>query len=79
LGFQAAVTTLLAATPIAVLLSTFVTAGTFALIFPSMMMFALLAAAFIGVLVVLDTDVVWLEGAALIIAYFGIVAAFWWG
>ena len=79
LGFQAAVTTLLAATPIAVLLSSFVAAGTFALIFPSMMMFALLAAAFIGVLVVLDTDVVWLEGAALIIAYFGIVAAFWWG
>lgn len=79
LGFQAAVTTLIAATPIAVLLSGLLTSGTFALILPAMMMFALLAGALIGVLVVLDTEVVWLEGAALITAYLGIIAAFWWG
>ena len=45
----------------------------------TLLIVALFVAALIAVLVVVDGESTWLEGATLVVLYVLIAAAFWWG
>ncbi|MEZ0072412.1 calcium/proton exchanger [Planotetraspora sp. GP83] len=64
--------------PALVLLSPLVGAS-FTLVLPPLLIAALIIAVLVAVLVVLDGESTWLEGATLIVLYCVIAAAFWWG
>jgi Ca2+:H+ antiporter len=65
-------------TPVIVFASLFF-ATNLTLVFPTLLAFALIAAAGIGALVVYDGESTWEEGAMLIGLYVVIAASFWWG
>lgn len=65
--------------PALVLLSPLVGAASFTLVLPPLLLVALLLAVTVAVVVVLDGDSNWLEGAALVVLYAIIATAFWWG
>jgi Ca2+:H+ antiporter len=65
--------------PLLVLLSHFVAPVALTLVFPPLLLAAMVLAAIVTVVVMLDGESTWLEGAALIALYFVIAAAFWWG
>ncbi|MCT9935365.1 calcium/proton exchanger [Planotetraspora sp. A-T 1434] len=64
--------------PALVLLSPLVGAS-FTLVLPPLLIAALIIAVLVAVIVVLDGESTWLEGATLIVLYCVIAAAFWWG
>ncbi|MEW9529690.1 hypothetical protein [Microbispora sp. NPDC049125] len=64
--------------PALVLLSPLVGAS-FTLVLPPLLIAALIIAVLVTVIVVLDGESNWLEGATLIVLYCVIAAAFWWG
>jgi Ca2+:H+ antiporter len=64
--------------PALVLLSPLVGAS-FTLVLPPLLLVSLLIAVIVTVIVVLDGDSNWLEGAALIVLYGIIATSFWWG
>ncbi|ETK32730.1 calcium:proton antiporter [Microbispora sp. ATCC PTA-5024] len=64
--------------PALVLLSPLVGAS-FTLVLPPLLIAALVIAVLVTVIVVLDGESTWLEGATLIVLYCVIAAAFWWG
>jgi Ca2+:H+ antiporter len=64
--------------PALVLLSPLVGAS-FTLVLPPLLMAALIMAVLVAVIVVLDGESTWLEGATLVVLYCVIAAAFWWG
>ena len=64
--------------PALVLLSPLVGAS-FTLVLPPMLLISLLLAVVVTVIVVLDGDSNWLEGATLVVLYAIIATAFWWG
>ena len=53
--------------------------ATFTLVLPPLLVVALVLTVVIAVLVVNDGDSTWLEGAALLVLYGLLAAAFWWG
>ncbi|HET9656105.1 MAG TPA: hypothetical protein VFP72_12170 [Kineosporiaceae bacterium] len=53
--------------------------ATFTLVLPPLLIVALFLAALIAVLVVVDGESTWLEGATLVVVYVLVAAAFWWG
>jgi Ca2+:H+ antiporter len=68
----------LVVTPVLVLLSPLVGAS-FTLVLSPLLIAVLIMAVIVTVLVVLDGESNWLEGATLIVLYGVIAAAFWWG
>ncbi|MBO3752886.1 calcium/proton exchanger [Streptosporangiaceae bacterium NEAU-GS5] len=64
--------------PALVLLSPLVGAS-FTLVLPPLLMAALIMSVLVAVIVVLDGESTWLEGATLVVLYCVIAAAFWWG
>jgi Ca2+:H+ antiporter len=64
--------------PVLVLVAPLVGA-TFTLVLPPLLLVALFVAALVAVLVVVDGESTWLEGATLVVLYILIAAAFWWG
>jgi Ca2+:H+ antiporter len=65
--------------PALVLLSHVVAPVALTLVFPPLLIAAMVMAVLVTVVVMLDGESTWLEGAALIALYFVIAAAFWWG
>jgi len=67
--------------PLLVLLShfSFVAQHPLTLVFPPLLLAAMILAAIVTVVVMLDGESTWLEGAALLTLYVVISAAFWWG
>jgi Ca2+:H+ antiporter len=65
--------------PALVLLSHFVAPVALTLVFPPLMLAAMILATIVTVVVMLDGESTWLEGASLLALYFVIAAAFWWG
>lgn len=64
--------------PVLVLIAPLVGA-TFTLVLSPLLIFALFMAAIIAVLVVMDGESTWLEGATLLVLYVLIATSFWWG
>lgn len=65
--------------PVLVLVSPLIGATGFTLVFPPLLMAALAITAVITVVVVIDGESTWLEGAALMALYAVVATAFWWG
>ena len=65
--------------PLLVLISHFVAPVALTLVFPPLLLAAMILAAVVTVVVMLDGESTWLEGVALIALYFVIAAAVWWG
>jgi Ca2+:H+ antiporter len=65
-------------TPVLVLLSYVVAPVALTLVFPPLMLAAMLLTVFVTVVVVFDGESTWLEGAALLALYVVIAASFWW-
>lgn len=65
--------------PLIVLAAPLVGASAFTLVLSPMLLAALFMAVFVAVLVVVDGDSTWFEGASLIVLYLAIATAFWWG
>ncbi len=65
--------------PVLVLVSPLIGATAFTLVLPPLLVVALALATVITVLVVLDGESTWFEGATLLVLYAVIAAAFWWG
>ncbi|MEV6772298.1 calcium/proton exchanger [Nocardia sp. NPDC051030] len=75
---QSPVQIALVVAPALVLLSPLVGAS-FTLVLPPLLIAALIMAVLVTAIVVLDGESNWLEGAALIVLYGIVAAAFWWG
>lgn len=65
--------------PALVLLSPIVGGATLTLVFSPLLLIAVVLAVFVAVLITIDGESTWLEGAALIALYVIIAASFWWG
>jgi Ca2+:H+ antiporter len=65
--------------PLLVLISHFVGATALTLVFPPLLLAALVITVIVTVVVVLDGESTWLEGVGLLMLYCVIAAAFWWG
>jgi Ca2+:H+ antiporter len=65
--------------PALVLLSHVVAPTPLTLVFPPLLLAAMILATIVTVVVMLDGESTWLEGAALLALYVVIAAAFWWG
>ncbi|SFA97810.1 Ca2+:H+ antiporter [Amycolatopsis marina] len=65
--------------PVLVLVAPLLGAATFTLVLPPLLVAALVMAVVLTVVVVLDGEAIWFEGAALIALYAIIATAFWWG
>lgn len=65
--------------PVLVLVAPLLGAASFTLVLPPLLIAALVLAVVITVVVVLDGEGTWFEGAALIGLYAIIATAFWWG
>lgn len=65
--------------PVLVLLSQVVAPTPLTLVFPPLLLAAMILATIVTVVVMLDGESTWLEGAALLALYFVTAAAFWWG
>ncbi len=65
--------------PLIALAAPLVGAGAFTLVLSPLLLAVLLMAAFVAVLVVVDGDSTWFEGASLVVLYLAIATAFWWG
>ena len=65
--------------PVLVLISPLIGATAFTLVFPPLLVVALVISMIIISVVILDGESNWLEGAALIGLYVVIAASFWWG
>ncbi len=65
--------------PALVLLSHVVAPAALTLVFPPLLLAAMILATIVTVVVVLDGESTWLEGAALVALYIVIATAFWWG
>ena len=75
---QSPVQIALVVAPVLVLIAPLVGA-TFTLVISPLMVVALFMAAVIAVLIVMDGESNWLEGATLIVLYLLIAASVWWG
>jgi Ca2+:H+ antiporter len=53
--------------------------ATFTLVLSPLLITVLFAAALVAVLVVIDGESTWFEGATLLVLYVLIATAFWWG
>jgi Ca2+:H+ antiporter len=69
----------LALAPALVLLSHVVGGATLTLVFPPLLLAVMILAVIITFVVVFDGQSTWLEGATLLVLYFVVAAAFWWG
>jgi Ca2+:H+ antiporter len=76
---QSPVQVALTIAPLVVLLAPLVGAASFTLVLPPMLIAALVMSAIVAVLVVIDGESTWFEGAVLVGLYCAIAAAFWWG
>ncbi len=65
--------------PVLVLLSQVLAPTPLTLVFPPLLLAAMILATIVTVVVMLDGESTWLEGAALLALYFVTAAAFWWG
>ncbi len=65
--------------PLIALAAPLVGAGAFTLVLSPLLLAALLMSSFVAVLVVVDGDSTWFEGASLIALYLAIATSFWWG
>jgi Ca2+:H+ antiporter len=65
--------------PALVLLSFVIGGAAFTLVFPPMLVAAVVASVLAVSLIIIDGESVWLEGAALIGLYVVVAASFWWG
>jgi len=65
--------------PIVALAAPLVGAASFTLVLSPLLLAALVMAALIATIVVVDGDYTWFEGVALLVLYFAIALAFWWG
>jgi Ca2+:H+ antiporter len=65
--------------PVIGLCAGLVGAGSFTLVLSPLLLAVLFMAAIVAVLVVIDGDSTWFEGATLIVLYLAIATAFWWG
>ena len=65
--------------PVIALAAPLVGAGTFTLVLSPLLLATLFMAGLIATIVVIDGDYTWFEGAALLVLYFAIALAFWWG
>ena len=65
--------------PLVVLAAPLVGAASFTLVLSPLLLAVLFMAALVAVLVVIDGDSTWFEGATLIALYAAIATAFWWG
>jgi len=65
--------------PVIALCAGLVGAGSFTLVLSPLLLAVLFMAAIVAVLVVIDGDSTWFEGATLIVLYLAIATAFWWG
>jgi Ca2+:H+ antiporter len=65
--------------PALVLLSHAVAPTPLTLVFPPLLLAAMILATIVTVVVMLDGESTWLEGSALLALYVVIAAAFWWG
>jgi Ca2+:H+ antiporter len=65
--------------PALVLLSPLIGGAAFTLVFPPLLIVALVISTVIIALVILDGQSNWLEGASLVALYVVIAASFWWG
>ena len=65
--------------PALVLLSPLIGGAAFTLVFPPLLIVALVISTVIIALVILDGESNWLEGASLVALYVVIAASFWWG
>ena len=76
---QSPVQVALTIAPLVVLVAPLVGAAGFTLVLPPMLIAALVMSAIVAVLVVMDGESTWFEGAVLVGLYCSIAAAFWWG
>ena len=65
--------------PVIVLISPLIGGAAFTLVFPPLLVVALVIATIIIAVVILDGESNWLEGASLVGLYLVIAASFWWG
>ncbi|SFQ48405.1 Ca2+:H+ antiporter [Amycolatopsis arida] len=65
--------------PVLVLVAPLIGAASFTLVLPPLLIAALVLAVVVTIIVVLDGESTWFEGAALIALYAIIATAFWWG
>jgi Ca2+:H+ antiporter len=65
--------------PVLVLISPLIGGAAFTLVFPPLLIVALVIATVIIAVVILDGESNWLEGASLVGLYLVIAASFWWG
>ena len=65
--------------PIVALAAPLVGAGTFTLVLSPLLLAVLFMATLTTIIIVVDGDYTWFEGAALIVLYICIALAFWWG
>ena len=76
---QSPVQVAMAVVPVVALCAGLVGAGTFTLVLSPLLLAVLIMAAIVAVLVVIDGDSTWFEGATLLVLYCAIATAFWWG
>lgn len=76
---QSPLQVVLVLTPVLVLLSHWVAPVPLTLVFPPLLLAAMILATLVTVVVVLDGESTWLEGVALLTLYVVTAAAFWWG
>jgi Ca2+:H+ antiporter len=76
---QSPVQVVFALTPALVLLSHAVAPAPLTLVFPPLLLAAMILATIVTVVVMLDGESTWLEGVALLALYGVVAAAFWWG
>jgi len=76
---QSPVQVALIVAPVIALAAPLLGAATFTLVLSPLLIAVLVMAAIVAVIVVMDGESTWFEGAAMIALYCAIAAAFWWG
>lgn len=76
---QSPVRIVMAVAPIVALAAPLVGAATFTLVFSPLLLAVLFIAVIVAVLVVINGAATWFEGSCLLVLYFAIATAFWWG